>query len=129
MKILVGFDGSEMNQRAISVAQKRAKSLNAQLHVFTSAASANGEKTKNSRLKTGLKDAEMMCRACGIDCKIIMSEQKQTPAESILDYAAQNDIDEIVVGLRKKSQLGKLLFGSTARQVVLEAPCPVLIVK
>jgi nucleotide-binding universal stress UspA family protein len=31
--------------------------------------------------------------------------------------------------LRKRSQLGKLLFGSTARQILLEASCPVLIVK
>ena len=118
-----------MSQRALAVAQKRAKALNAKLHVFTSASNGNGDKTRNGRLQTGLKDAEMMCTACGIDCKIIMSEQKQTPAENIVQYAVENEIEEIVIGLRKRSQLGKLLFGSTSRQVVIEAPCPVLVVK
>ena len=129
MKILVGYDGSGTSQRALTVAQKRAKTCGAELHVFTSAASGNSDKTKTSRLQTGLKDAEMMCTACGIACKILLSEQKQTPAEDIIQYAVENEIEEIVIGLRKRSQLGKLLFGSTSRQVLLEAPCPVLVVK
>lgn len=129
MKILIGYDGSEMSQRALSVAQKRAKALNAELHVVTAAATANGEKPRANQLQTGLKDAEMTCTACGIDCKIHLAEQKQNPADSILQYADDNAIEEIVIGLKKRSQLGKLLFGSTARQVLLEASCPVLIVK
>ena len=129
MKILIGYDGSDMSQRALSVAQKRAKSLNAELHVFAATASANGDKPKAGQLQTGLKDAKMTCTACGIDCKIHMADHKQNPAESILKYAADNAIEEIVIGLRKRSQLGKLLFGSTARQILLEASCPVLIVK
>ena len=107
--------------------RKRAKACSAELHVFTSIANGNGDKTKTSRLHTGLKDAEMMCTACGIACKVQLSEQKQTPAEDIIQYAVENDIEEIIIGLRKRSQLGKLLFGSTSRQVLLEAPCPVLV--
>lgn len=129
MRILIGYDGSEMSQRALSVAQKRAKALKAELHVFTATATANGDKPKAGQLQTGLKDAKMTCTACGIDCKIHMADHKQNPAESILKYAADNAIEEIVIGLRKRSQLGKLLFGSTARQILLEAACPVLIVK
>lgn len=129
MNIMVAFDGSELSQKALAEAQKRAKALKAELHVFTAAGNGNGDKIKQTQMNTGLKDAEMMCRACGIDCKIEMSDEKLSAAQAIVKYAAENHIDEIVIGLRKRSHIGKLLFGSTSREVILEAPCPVLTVK
>jgi len=130
MKILVGYDGSEMAQRALTVAQRRAKTLKAELHIFTAAANGKIDSPKNTRLESGLKDSEMLCQACNIKCKIEMSQQQQmSVAEDLLRYAKENEIDEIVIGLRRRSQLGKLLFGSTSRQVILDAPCPVLCVK
>jgi nucleotide-binding universal stress UspA family protein len=131
MKIMVGYDGSELSQKALAVAQKRSKAMKAQLYVFTAAGNgnSNGDTIKKTRLNTGLKDAEMMCTACGIECQIEMSDHKLAVAEDVLRYAVENQIDEIVIGLRKRSHIGKLLFGSTSRQVILEAPCPVLTVK
>jgi nucleotide-binding universal stress UspA family protein len=58
-----------------------------------------------------------------------MSNQELSVAEDIVRYASENQIDEIVIGLRRRSQLGKLLFGSTSRQVILDATCPVLCIK
>ena len=131
MKIMVGYDGSELSQRALAVAQKRAKELNAELHVFTAAGNGNssGDKVKTTRLESGLKDARMLCTACGIECRIEMSDLKVSAGAAIIQYAEVHDIDEIVIGLRKRSNIGKLLFGSTSREVILEAPCPVLTVK
>jgi nucleotide-binding universal stress UspA family protein len=132
MKIMVGYDGSELSQRALVVAQKRAKSMNAELHVFTTAAgngNSSGHKVKNTRLETGLKDAGIRCKACGIECQMEMSDSKLSAAEDIIRYAVENDIEEIIIGLRKRSHIGKLLFGSTSRQVILDSPCPVLTVK
>ena len=131
MKIMVGYDGSELSQRALAVAQKRAKACNAQLHVFTAGGDvqSNGDKVKNTRLQTGLKDAGMMCTACGIECQMEMSDSKLSAAEDIVRYASENDIEEIIIGLRRRSNIGKLLFSSTSREVLLSAPCPVLTVK
>ena len=131
MKILVGYDGSGLSKRALVVAQKRAKAMNAELCVFTAAGNGNGngDTVKQTRLSTGLKDAEMMCTACGIECQIVLSDQNIPAAADMVRFAIANDIDEIVIGLRKRSHIGKLLFGSTSRQVILEAPCPVLTVK
>ncbi len=129
MKIMVAYDGSETAQRALTAAQKRTKLLSAELHIFYACGNANGDSTKDSRMESLLKDAEMMCNACGISCRIEAGRSKESSAQSILDYARTNNIDEIVIGLRKRSQLGKMLFGSTARQVILDAHCPVLTVK
>jgi len=51
------------------------------------------------------------------------------PGEDLVQYAEENQIDQIIIGVRQRSKVGKLLFGSTAQYVILEAPCPVVSVK
>ena len=40
----------------------------------------------------------------------------------------KNEVDEIIVGVKRRSKVGKLVFGSNAQYVILEALCPVLTV-
>jgi len=47
----------------------------------------------------------------------------------IVDLAEEVDADLVVVGGRKRSPTGKAVFGSTAQEVMLEAPCPVTFVR
>ncbi|MFZ1986267.1 MAG: universal stress protein [Desulfatitalea sp.] len=130
MKIMVGYDGSEMAHRALAVAQSRAKALRAELHLFTSTAQEQSNGPQNTRLQQDQKETEMFCAACHLTCKIVMCvSSNRSVAEEIIRYAKENQIDEIVIGLRRRSPLGKLIFGSTSRQVILDAPCPVLSVK
>ena len=49
--------------------------------------------------------------------------------EDLVEFARDNKIDEIIVGVRLRSKVGKLLMGSTAQFVILEANCPVVTVK
>jgi len=65
----------------------------------------------------------------GRDFMLIHPEGDYDPAEEILAAAARNDARLIVVGLRHRTPVGKLILGSTAQRVLLEAPCPVLSVK
>ncbi len=51
------------------------------------------------------------------------------PAEDLLRIAAEVDADLIVIGLRRRSPVGKLLLGSNAQRILLDAICPVLAVK
>jgi nucleotide-binding universal stress UspA family protein len=51
------------------------------------------------------------------------------PGEDILEFAKESNVDEIIVGVKRRSKVGKLLMGSTAQYVILQAPCPVVTVK
>ncbi|WP_183095138.1 universal stress protein [Nocardioides stalactiti] len=50
-------------------------------------------------------------------------------ADAVLAAAQEEAADLIVVGIRHRSPVGKLLLGSVAQRVILDATCPVLAVK
>jgi nucleotide-binding universal stress UspA family protein len=50
-------------------------------------------------------------------------------ADQILDVVQEMDASLLVIGLRHRTPVGKMFMGSTAQQLLLGAPCPVLAVK
>lgn len=61
-------------------------------------------------------------------------ELRQTPhdddlVDSVLDAAESSDADLIVIGLRRRSAVGKLFLGSNAQRILMRADRPVLAVK
>ncbi len=51
------------------------------------------------------------------------------PAEEIVAYADEHDAEYLVIAGRKRSPVGKALFGSVVQSVLLEAPCPVVSIR
>jgi nucleotide-binding universal stress UspA family protein len=51
------------------------------------------------------------------------------PADDLIKVAVEVAAEFIVIGLRRRSPVGKLILGSSAQRVLLDAPCPVLAVK
>ncbi|WP_336337282.1 universal stress protein [Haloarcula brevis] len=57
-----------------------------------------------------------------------LAEGTQPPADGIVSLADEFDVDQIVMGSRKRSPTGKAVFGSVSQQVLLEADDPVTVV-
>ena len=51
------------------------------------------------------------------------------PAAELIDVSEELAADLIVVGLRRRSRVGKLLLGSNAQRILIDAEVPVLAVK
>ena len=51
------------------------------------------------------------------------------PSDTVIQVAQRLDARLIVLGLRARTPVGKLVFGSTAQRILLDATCPVLSVK
>jgi nucleotide-binding universal stress UspA family protein len=131
MKILVGYDGSHVAREALEQAKMRAKLLGAKVDVVN--CMAQNHNLKYEDIKKAEEKLEGEVRSILNSEKITYETHlvisSQDSGEELVDYAGQNKIDEIIVGIRKKSKTSKLVFGSTAQYVILNAPCPVVAVK
>lgn len=72
-------------------------------------------------------EAELTSEA--IDHEVLQPTDGKGAAETILRVAESESADLLVIGLRRRSPAGKLITGSTAQHVLLDATCPVLAVK
>ena len=68
-------------------------------------------------------------RAAGVAIEIQQLVRGREPAEEIVAAARELGASVVVIGLRRRTPTGKLLFGSQAQRVLLDADCPVLGVK
>jgi nucleotide-binding universal stress UspA family protein len=76
-----------------------------------------------------LADLRGELAATGIPHRITGSADVEDPAEELINAAESTGADFIVIGLRRRSPVGKRLLGSNAQRVLLDASCPVLAVK
>ncbi len=67
--------------------------------------------------------------ASGVEHEIRQLVRGFEPAEDLISIAEANDAELLVIGLRRRSPVGKLILGSNAQRVLLDAHCPVLAVK
>lgn len=67
--------------------------------------------------------------ASGVDHELTQLVESKDAADQILKLASELNAELIVIGLRRRTPVGKLLLGSQAQTILLEAECPVLAVK
>ena len=129
-KIVVGYDGSDTGKAALELAKEQSKAFDAKVFVIES--QVGGSETDVKDIKKGeenLEFAESYLKEQNIPYETHLLVRGVEPGEDIVQFAKDNDADLIIVGVRRRSKVGKLMFGSTAQFVILEAPCPVLTVK
>jgi nucleotide-binding universal stress UspA family protein len=133
MKILVAYLGGHniLDTAVLKVAKQHAKAFNATLYIINSVekVGSGNQLIKLEKNKKHLAHIKETMEAEGITCKTSISVHDVTPGENIVEYAVDMKIDEIIIGIEKKSRVGKLLFGSNAQYIILESPCPVVSVK
>ena len=130
MKIMVGYDGSNASKEAVKVAKKRAKDTDATVYVLTSMVQGSEKEQEDiGKAERELDYVKAIFERDNIPCETHLLIRGLSPGEDIVNFAIEKRIDEIILGVEKKSKVGKFIFGSTVQHVILEAPCPVVTVK
>lgn len=130
MKILVGYNGGEVGRLALSLARDYAKTNNAFVYIITSMEGGSSEKqTDIIEAEKGLEFAARLMENSGVEFDAQQSVRGMSAGEDLVKFAEENEIDHIFMGIKKKSRAQKAILGSTARFVILKAPCPVTTVK
>ncbi|MGL5271054.1 MAG: universal stress protein [Selenomonadaceae bacterium] len=135
-RILVPVDGSESSDRAIDKAIALAQACGSKID-FLYVANIN-QLAINACLSDAILDAVtkagnvILDRALEKVPKEIKSEgfsETGSPAVVILDFAAAENSDMIVMGSRGLGIVKGVLLGSVSQYIVEQAKCPVLVVK
>lgn len=130
MKILVGYKTSEPNPALLDEAAKHAKAFNAEVVVFTSlTGEAVTEKIEKQYAEEDLPKIRKKFEEMSIPCETHLSVEGLTAGEDLVRFAKEKDVDMIIIGIKMRSKVGKILFGSNAQYVILKTDCPVLTIK
>ena len=76
-----------------------------------------------------LEEVQRELRDAGVEHEVRQLVRGMDPADDLVNVANEVSAEFIVIGLRRRSPVGKLILGSNAQRVLLDAPCPVLAVK
>ena len=130
MHILVAYDKSNAARKALMLAQTHAKPFCARIEVVI---------VMPQSRELGYRDIQVMEYELKREVQKLIGDNTPhvthlilsdlSSGEELVEFAQENEIGEIIMGLTKSSKLGKFLFGSTAQYVILNASCPVVTVK
>ena len=130
MKILVGFDGTNAAKEAIALAEQHARIFDATIILaFSMVGGPEVPRRDFEVAENSLEHEKNNLIDKNLPCEIIMSVRGLEAGEDLVRLAGERQADEVIIGVRRRSKVGKLIFGSTAQFVVLNAPCPVVTVK
>ena len=130
MKILVGYDGSNVSKEAVALAEQHAVTFKAEIIIAHSMVGGPEVPRKDFQIaENNIEHEKIRLLENNVPCESILSVRGLQAGEDLVQLAKENNVDEIIIGVRRRSKVGKLLFGSTAQYVILTAPCPVVSVK
>lgn len=134
-KIMIPLDGSPLSEMPLVPASKLAKAINALLillRVQEPSALMDDEALKGqvSQLKgdAALKYLDEVAHKemlSGVELESMVVNGQV--AESIIDSAAENDVDLIVMSSHGRSGISRWVYGSVAEKVLRQAPCATII--
>ena len=130
MKILVGYKGTNVGKELMDIAIKHAKAFGGEVLVVTSMmGGGKAEKQKILDVERNLEQAKAYIDDFEVKSETHLLIRGLDAGEDIVKFAREKNVDEIIIGVRSRSKVGKLIFGSDVQVIILEAHCPVLAVK
>jgi nucleotide-binding universal stress UspA family protein len=130
-RIMVGYNAYFTSEKVISVAKEHVKAFDAILVVVSSVVGHSLDETgkltneeaaeRLERLKTSLEKE-------GIPYEMHLLVREKSAGEDLIAFAGGNNIYEMVVGFKKRSAIGEIVFGSNYRCMIGDAPCPIVTV-
>lgn len=130
MKIVVGYIASDEGRAALDAAVAEARLRDAELVVVHSMrGGTRDEATQAHRYREELEAIKARLHDEGVRHDIRELVRGMAAGDDLVEFAREQSADLIVIGLRRRSPVGKLVLGSNAQDVLLHADCPVLAVK
>lgn len=139
-KILVATDGSENARRAASYGVNIAKATGAEVHVLYIISTQHAVTTRTvmgwseafeeylaNKGGVAIADVEKLGKEAGVKVEPVFL--KGIPADKILEYAEENNIDLIVMGTHGLTGIKRFLIGSVAESVVRHSKAPVMVIR
>lgn len=127
MTVVIGYVPTETGIFAVKEAAREALARDVDV-VLVNVVSAAGFTVPTAADERNLDAVTAHLKARGVANSVRHVTDDAPPSDVILDIAREVDASLIVLGLHQRSWLAKRLLGSTARSVVMGAPCPVLVV-
>jgi nucleotide-binding universal stress UspA family protein len=130
MRFLVCYDGSKASKKVLKLAQSHAKVWNASLDIvktITREEPLKYEYIKKNEEELNREIADFLASDDPpFETQLMVTSL--TSGEQLVKYAGNQQIDQIFLGIVKRSKVEKFIFGSTAQYIILHAPCPVMTV-
>jgi nucleotide-binding universal stress UspA family protein len=130
MAIVVGFVPTNEGRAALRRAAEEARLRSTRLVVINSNRGGKDLTAEEAaRYDDELDTVKRELTEAGVDHEIRQLVRGLEPGEDQIAVAEETSADFIVIGLRRRTPVGKLVLGSNAQRILLDAPCPVLAVK
>ena len=128
--IVVGYVAKPEGRAALTRAVAEARLRKAKLVVINSTKGGSmSEIDQSVETDEALAQVAQELKTEGIEFDVRALVRGAEPADDLIAVAEETKADFIVIGLRRRSPVGKLILGSNAQRILLDAPCPVLAVK
>lgn len=124
MTVAVAYAGGESSKAALRIAVEEARRRRMTLVVINATLGSDYESPRFTGPES-IRDLESRLRGSGVNY-VIRQPVSTDVAEGVLDEAERVRASLLVVGLRRRSAVGKAILGSIAAQIVLDARVPVL---
>jgi nucleotide-binding universal stress UspA family protein len=128
MTIVVGYTPAAPGRAALAAAIEQARKESEPLLVVNS---GRGETLDDPTYAqpADLEWVRTTAEEAGVEVTIRQELRGRDAADELLDVLEEVDASLCVIGIRKRSAVGKMLLGSNANQILMSAPCPVLTVR